>query len=157
MPAFRTSRNVEISTLQFLETQLEAAWDNLEVVKSFNQAYDKNVNPPIVAVYLERTNDKRREIGSTALSPTYAIAIDVFATSDGQRIDLADFIVDKLKDGWVYNSYAHQSGSPQTLVATADGRISVISFDNNSPIRFGGNVEAKDRFRHSIQATVRKS
>ena len=155
-PWFSEKRNVELSTIQYLETELQASWTGITVVKSFTQAYDTGINPPIVSIYMTDTNNTRREVGSTALFSSYQIAIDIFAKSDGQRIDLSAFIVDKLKDGWVYYLYSHPSGSPQTLDRTANGRVYVSSFDTDTPIRFGETVDMKDKFRHSIIITVRK-
>jgi len=49
-PYFSERRSAEISTFEYLKTQLEANWSNISVIKSFTQAYDKGINPPIVCV-----------------------------------------------------------------------------------------------------------
>jgi hypothetical protein len=152
---FSIRRCTELSTLDYLTAQIAANWSGITVVKSFNSAYDKTLNPPIVAAYLNNTNSTRLEIGSTTLDKVHTIAIDIFGTSDGNRIDLAEFIVNKLKDGWTYSQYGHPSGDNTTMTTSAGGRIYVVSFDQDTAVRFGDTVDVKDRFRHSILIRVR--
>jgi len=155
-PAFSTMRNVELSTIYYIETQIDNNWTGIEVVKSFLSAYDKTL--PVVCIRLINALTDRLEVGSTTLDNEYGFMIDIFGTSDGQRIDLADFIVDKLKDGWVYYTHAHTVGDNTSLARTSDGRISVKLFTDNSRVDFGTDeIENPDRFRHRIGVNVRKS
>jgi len=158
VPYFTEPRNIELSTLEYLNTQIDASWSGVTVVKTFTQAYSKNINLPIVCVRLLDQSSSRLEIGSNTLDNRYGIAIDIFARSDGQRIDLANFILDKLKDGWVYYVFSHKSGDKSQLEKIADGRIQVTDFMENYRIDFGElEVDEKDRFRHFISVRVRKS
>jgi len=154
-PYFSERRSAELSTFNFLKTQIEANWTSINVLKSFTQAYDKGINPPIITIHQEDTAATRREIGSTSLLETYTIITNIFARSHGQRIDLAAFILGQLKDGWAYNVYSHSSGDPEILDAVASGRMSVIDYISDGPINLGENVDVKDRFRHIITVTVR--
>ena len=153
MPAFSTTRNVELSTLYYLETQIDTNWTGVELVKSFLSAYDKTL--PVVCVRLTDVLSDRLELGATTLDNLYTFIIDIFATSDGQRIDLGDFIIDKLKDGWVYYTHAHAAGDKTTLERTSAGRIIVTSFISNTRLDFGDEVENPDRFRQSMTFNVR--
>jgi len=155
MPAFSTTRNVELSAIYYIETSIDNAWTGVEVVKSFLSAYDKTL--PVVCIRLLDTLTDRLEIGSTTLDNEYSFIIDIFATSDGQRIDLSDFIMDKLKDGWIYYTHAHTPNDNSTLVRTNAGRCIVVAFTDNSRIDFGDEVANPDRFRHKIVFRVRKS
>lgn len=155
MSFFSETRNTELSTLDYLSTQIAASWSNITILKTFTQAYDKNVKPPIVAIRLEDSQPIAREIGSVAIDSTHNIAIDIFGTSAGFRIDLADFITNKLKDGWDYSTYAHESGDKTVLVATLAGKVKVMTWTQNSRLDFGENVDYKDRFRHVIVVSVR--
>ena len=118
MPYFTEPRNIELSTLEYLTTQIDANWSGVTVVKTFAQAYSKNINLPIVCVRLLDQSSSRLEIGSNTLDNRYGIAIDIFARSDGQRIDLANFILDKLKDGWVYYVFCYDE---KTEILTDQG------------------------------------
>jgi len=152
---FRTARNVELSTLEFLETQINASWTGITTVKTFNQAYSKETDLPIVCVRLLDQTSTRLEIGSDTLDNRYGIIIDIFATSDGQRIDLADFILNELKDGWVYYTYSQQSGNKEVLDTTSAGRCRVMSFIDNRRLDLGGAIDKKDRHRHTMTILVR--
>jgi hypothetical protein len=152
---FSESRNTELSTIFFLETCINNDWKGITVVKSFTNAYKSPL--PVVAIYLSSTDNNRREIGGTALLKDYSINIDIFATSGGQRIDLADYIVEKLKDCWTYYLHSQTPGNPEELTRIADGSIMVTNYMTDMKIDFGENVDVTDRFRHLIQIQVRKS
>ncbi len=152
MSAFSKTRNVELSTLFYLETQIGANWTGIEIVKSFLSAYDKVL--PVVCIRLTDVITDRLEVGSTTLDNLYTFVIDIFATSDGQRIDLGDFIMEQLKSGWIYYSYSKASGS-STLDKIATSRVTVTEFVNNSRIDFGDEVSNPDRFRQTITFNTR--
>lgn len=153
---FSQTRNVELSTIEFLSSVIAASWNNVTVLKSFTQAFDKGVNPPIVTIRLDDTALARREIGSDALVFTHTIFIDIFARSDAQRIDLAHFIIDKLKDGWPFSVFQHQSGNRTVLESTAVGRLQVMEWISDSKVNVGlENVDTKERFRHIIAVGIR--
>ena len=145
---FRAARNVELSTIQYLETQIDGSWSNVAVIKSFYKAYARDNSPPIVCIRLMDQNTDYLEIGATTLDDIYNIAIDIFARSDGQRMDLADFILNEIKDSWVYNTYSQTS--------TAAGRVRVVSFVENGKVDLGDTEESRDRYRHSLIFSVKR-
>jgi len=154
---FGEYRNIELSTLAHFETQLGSDWSNVSVEKTWKRVYSADVSLPIVCIRLGSSEIARLEIGSTTLEPRHMIIIDIFATSDAQRLDLANYVTTKLKDGWVYNAYAHVSGDKSQLTETADGRIFVTTWITNDKVDFGDTTEVKDRYRHTISIAVRKS
>lgn len=153
---FSDTRSVELSTLDFLQTQINASWSNVTILKSFTSAFDKDVDPPIVVANLDNTIPSRLEVGSDRLVYIHTIRIHIFGTSDAFRIDMAHFITDILKDGWTFNTFQHQSGNKTVLEKIPLGRIRVMTWDTNTKIDFGDNVDFKDRFRHLIEIGVRK-
>lgn len=155
MGYFRQNRNVELSTIFYLETSIKTDWNNVVVVKSFANAYTSTL--PVVAIELSSTDNNRREIGGTTLLKDYVIDINIFCTSAGQRIDLADYITDKLKDCWTYYLHSQTSGSPQTLTRVADGTIFVTDYITDNKLDFGENVDVTDKWRHLISVSVRKN
>ena len=158
MPSyFRTARNVELSTVQFLETQIEASWSSVTVIKSFSRALSKDTTIPIVCIRMIDQTSTRLEIGTDTLENRYGIVIDIFAKSDAQRLDLADFIVNELKDGWIFLEFAHVSGDQSQVTTTANGRLRVMEFTENHRLDFGEQVEFKDRYRHVLAFIVRKN
>jgi len=156
MSYFRTARNLEISTIKYLKDQIDENWSGVTTIISFTQAYSNTIKLPVVCIRLMDQNTDRLEIGSTTWNHRYNIVIDVFAKSDPQRIDLTDFILETIKDSWVYNTYSHASGTNAEIVATPDGRIMVTAIIENGRVDIGETVESKDRFRQSLIFTVRK-
>jgi len=152
---FTTARNVELSVIYYLEQQINASWSGISIVKSFTQAYDKPL--PVVCIQLDNVARDRLEIGSNTLNNTYNIVIDIFAKSDGQRIDLADFVIDKLKDGCAYYIHSHLSGDNTTLQRVASGRVQLVSILEDRKLEILENTDAKDRFRHFISVLVKKT
>jgi len=152
----RQSRSIELSTKYAIETAITTNWTNVTVVKTFLSAYDKTL--PVVCVRLIDTNVDRLEVGATTLDYEYLFNIDIFATSDGQRLDLADFLVDFLKNSWVYYTWTHKAGDNSILEKAAAGRIAVREYISNNRVDFGDvEVSNPDRFRHTIGIRVRKS
>lgn len=155
MSYFRESRDIELSCIYYLETCFNADWTGITVVKSFTNAYDATL--PVVCVELNSTDNIWKEIGSTSLYNDYTINIDIFAKSNGQRLDLADYIIEKIKEGFTYYDHSQTSGAPETLTRTANGRVFLHRFLSNYKLDFGTEgVDQWDRFRHFISISVKK-
>jgi hypothetical protein len=152
---FRQTRNVELSTIDYLTTYIKAGWSNINVVKTFSQVSEKSL--PVVCIRLVDNNPFRLEVGSDTLENRYGLIIDIFATSDGQRLDLADYITEGIKSGWTYSVFSQTSGDPETLDKTASGRVQMVKITRNSKLDFSDSVESRDRFRHLISLIVRKA
>ncbi len=155
MSYFRTSRNIELSTIFYIDSNVTSDWSGITVVKGFTNAYSASL--PVIAVYETDMNLIRQEIGTTTHRKQAGITIDIFATSDGQRIDLADYICDKLVTGWIYYEHSHASGDNTAMVRTANGRVTFLRFIENRKIEFSENVEVQDRFRHTISFVCEKN
>ena len=154
---FAQSRNVELSLLEYLQVNLTADWNKVSVVKTFAEVYTANMNLPIVCVRLSQTSSVRLETGSTTLEDRYLLIIDIFSRSDAQRLDLAYYIKDKLKEGWIHYNFSHASGNPEVLEALPNGRDFVTSFVNDTKVEVIGSSDQKDRYRHTLSVQVRKS
>jgi len=152
---FRPSRNVELSTLEYLETNLATDWSDVTLIKAFKKAYAKNINVPIVCVMLNSIDSVRYELGATTLENRYLVSVDIFAKSDAQRLDLADYILDIVREGWDYKEYQHVSGDNRQIIGTPASKITVTDFITNSKIELGEG-DVKDRYRHTITFTVRR-
>ena len=117
MPSYFTeTRNVELSILFYLQGHFSTDWSDITIVKSWKQVFSKDVALPIVCIYLADTNSFRKEIGNTALEKRHLLNIDIFAKSDGMRLDLAHYTREKLKDGWRHYCY-----DDQTEILTNEG------------------------------------
>ena len=149
---YRNSRNIEASLIDFLTTELEANWSNISVEKTF--ARIKDISLPSVCIRVGDTTHAKAELGGDSTIRTVQVFIDVFATSDGQRLDIKDFIVEKIKGGCIYYDYIISGGSVQSK--TANGRIRVTSIEDTG-VNFDIDREKLsvwDRYRHLITLSV---
>lgn len=148
---FTEARNVELSTIYYLTNQIASNWSGVTVVKSFQQANSASL--PVLSVYMSDMNHRYREIGSTALNNSYVIQIDVFADHDGMRLDLTDFVINKLKLGWTY--YEWSRGSGEAMTRTETGMVKVATYLGNTRVDVGETVDKYDKNRQSITILVR--
>ncbi len=156
-PTYSERRNIEKSTLEYITTQINASWTDVNVVKTFKQAFAKGIPLPVICIEQDNVNSIRREIGADTLEKRYLISIDIFSKSESMRLDLVEFLLDKLKDGWVYKTYARTSGSESASTGTAAGRLRVTDFLTDNKLDFGDNANPRERYRHLISVNVRKS
>jgi len=152
MGLYRISRNIEASFIDFLKPLLQADWGFDRVEKTFAQIYDITV--PSVCIRVGDSIHSKAEIGDDATIRDVHVLIDIFATSDGQRLDLKDYIIEKIKNGLNYYEYEKETGQIKTR--TQNGRIRVLTIDETL-INFGTDKETldvHDRFRHLIDLTI---
>ena len=159
MGFYRPSRNLELSLIRFLtEYFANENWTNVSIEKTFNRAYSQamkmDTGAAVVCVRCSSTNRKRFELGNDNLLRSQLILIDVFATSDGQRMDLVDFIIDTIKCGFPYLEV--QTEKAQVMSEIENGRVTINSIDD-APVNFNtdkSSLDLQDRFRHIINLNV---
>ena len=152
MGIYRISRNLEASIIEYLKDQLTESWSNVSVEKSFSRVYTLDL--PIICVRCGTTDHDRVEIGGKSTVRTPSILIDIFTTSDGQRLDLKDFLIEKLKGGIPYYDYTIMNGEIDSK--TENGRIRILDIDD-VPIDFDVDkekLEVHDRFRHLLTLII---
>lgn len=153
---FGTPRDVEISLLDYLTTEIAVYWSGVTVLHTFKDVYAKNVNLPVVCVRLSDTQSTRLEIGDNTLDDRYLLVIDIFCNSHGQRLDLAATVKDLVRVGWVHYNHSRQSGDTTgILTAIANGRDTVTEFVTDAQVDIGESVDTRDRFRHNISIRVK--
>ena len=147
MGVYRQSRNIEASLVDFITTQLSTdGWTGIKVLKGFPQDY-KGATPFIGLEVLD-LNPKKLEIGSKTHIKYYTVKIRIFATSDGQRLDLADWLFDELEDDAIYYAYTIANGI--VSVKTATGKIIIGEISSEKELQNTENLEAEDRYRHLL-------
>jgi len=158
MPVYRISRNLEASFIEFLETTLletPYSWNDLNVIKGFNRAYE--LPTPTIAVRAENTVYDKVEVGSNSFTRVVQIFIDVFGSDFGNALDLKDCIIEILKDGLIYNEYEiTKSVRTATATPTPNGRIRIQKI-SDSAINFNTDKEKldqHDKFRWLITLSV---
>jgi hypothetical protein len=159
MGFYRPSRNIEASLIDYITERFEEEnWSDISVEKSFKRAYtiamNMNDGEAVVCVRTSSTNRKTFEIGTNSLLRSQLVLIDIFATNDGQRLDLVDFIIDELKAGCPYCEYQTEGNTKTSKIQ--NGRIRITNMDD-SPVNFNTNksdLDLQDRYRHLITLTI---
>jgi len=158
---YRISRNIEASFISFLQETLEEtpySWETISIIKGFSKAYEEQIPLPVIAVRAENTVYDFVEIGTNNFTRTIQVFINIFADSDGLRLDLKDCIVEILKEGLIYNEYEIiKSGRTATATPTPKGRIRIQKI-SDTPIDFNIDDKTKlnerDKYRHLLTLTV---
>jgi hypothetical protein len=145
---YSKSRCTELSTLKFIEDNLATDWPGVNFTKSWSQL-DK-INNPVVCAILTDTMYDRKELGNTQYRERYMLVIDIFATSDGMRIDLTDWLMNTLNPGWDYCEVSLDSGNRRQLVYTPTGRCRIQYILNNTRMDLGEFGDVKDKYRQNI-------
>jgi len=146
--AYRISRNIEASLIDFVTTELtNAGWTGIRTEKAFAEVYRGEL--PAICINVVSVDPTKLEIGSKTNLKYFQISIRIFATSDGQRLDLADFITDLLEDDVNYYAYTIINGVVSAKVLT--GRIVTLDFiTNEKELTNTEGLEREDRYRHLV-------
>jgi hypothetical protein len=150
--AYRISRNIEASFIDYITAEINASWTGVSVEKSYTRIYELDV--PGIWVRLGTTEHERVQVGNDSTVRTPQILIDIFGQDDGNRLDLKDFLIEKLKSGIPYYEYTIVDGVVDTKVE--NGRIRVDSI-SDIPLNFGTDKERldiHDRYRHLLTLEV---
>lgn len=156
MGRYRPSRNFEATIIDYLKDSLDITdWTGISVEKTFNRAYELPV--PVICVRVGNTIHEKIEIGDNYTIRDAIVLIDIFASSDGQRLDLKDYLIEKLKDGMPFYEYIIENG--RIIDKIYIGRLNVKSI-SDTPIDFDSdrsNLDKHDRYRHLLTLTVTTS
>lgn len=123
MGTYRPNRNIEASFVDFLTTNLNNDWTGVSVECAYSNISGDNL--PVVLIRTSDTEHEKHEIGSSLTKRYPLILIDVYATDDGQKLDLVDYLVSKLKAGISYYTYIIVNKQVETK--TLAGRINITS------------------------------
>jgi len=161
MALYRISRNIEKSTIDRINTILaENNWLGIAVEKTFARIYE--ISCPSVCIRTGETAHKFIEVGTDATQREVQIFIDIFASNEGQMLDLKDTLVECLKHGWDYFEYNVKREAGQDAVYDSKarcGRLGIVSF-TEAPVNFNipkSDLDIHDRHRWLITITAKYS
>jgi len=151
--AYRLSRNCEASVIDKITADLVTdGWTGIRVEKSFSEAYKGEL--PCIVINVSDRPEKRLQVGSDVLSNFVDIEIRIFATSDGNRLDLSDYLLSKIMSGIPYYSYTITNGIVSSKVPK--GRISILEIvANRKELRVTDNLVKEDRYRSLLSLKCR--
>jgi hypothetical protein len=145
--AYRNYRNLEATLIDYIEVQLLAdGWSGIRTTKAFAEIYKGAL--PAICVSMEESDALSREIGSKSYLENILVSIRIFATSDGQRLDLASWMLSKIMPGLDYYTYVITSG---VAAKTLAGRIIILETTaNRKELKNTDNLDIIDRYRHVL-------
>lgn len=155
MGVYRASRNYEISTTSFLTTQINANFTGVNVYRSHGEVTDNNL--PCVTVRRGLITHNRVELGSFSTRREVLLLIDIFGTSEGNLLDLTDFVVSQLKGSWNYLEFTVTGGVSSSTIT---GKINCVSI-SDEPVNLGvdkSDLDRVDKYRSllSVVCTANK-
>ncbi len=149
---FGDIRNVELSTIFYIETQLSSGWTGINVVKGYPNFPKQTL--PCVAIRMNNILNPRREIGSRVTEDIYNFVIDIFATSDGQKLDIAQYLTTLITlNNWTF--YTWSRGSGDTMDKSQNGKVVYLDMLQNAPVLHTDDVDTYERFRHVLSFDVK--
>ena len=151
--AWRYKRNIERSLLRYIWTNLQSDWTNVNVALSFN--YETHTLPHIF-VRLDSGTHSKLELGNTKLNPKELAIIDIYATGDGQRLDLAAYLLDKLSYGFIYYEFSPNPSNPGELIKVANGWV-YVNIVGDIKVPADENDDTPDKFRHRITLELERN
>jgi len=152
MATYRIERNLEASLIDQVTTLLSSGgWTGISVVKSFTQAYESF---PSICINVVEPNFTRKEIGNYEFIKIYTINIRLFCENDGQRLDLADYLLGEIEKGFKYYEYVIENGLVSSKIQT--GRININKMrESRKELRNTENLTKEDKYRHIISFDVK--
>ncbi len=146
-------RNLENSLKYFLDTQI--ATDNVTDINGnavpvrVGRKADNDWTLPCISLYIESETSPRLEIGSNNRDDRYLLIVDIYATNEGERLDIARWLKEEIKNGFRYYSYSPNLSNPDSPTKVAGGLVN-INFLTNDRVNLGQNVDSFDAHRHRI-------
>lgn len=157
MLSWKLFRSLENSLADFLTAQItaDAVTDingnavSIRVGREFNTSWTL----PCITLYYESETASRFEIGSNKRDDRQLIIIDIFATNEGERLDVAKWLTDTINDGWRYYTYTANPGNPDSPTKVAGGWVNV-DFVTNGRVALGQDVDQFEAHRHQISINI---
>jgi hypothetical protein len=149
----RTSRNIENSIHEHLVDELDD-WSGLSIVASQADVAIKNL--PVVCVVEGITTYNKVQVGDNKYKRTPLWIIDIYATGDGQRLDLKDAIIEAVMIGIPYNDY----DSEGNILSNSLGLNMPTKIVTDTPVFHNedkSQLSKIDRYRHRISFTIQSN
>jgi hypothetical protein len=151
---YRISRNIEASIIDRITADLVTdGWTGIYVEKTTAEIYGGHF--PAILVNVQEIRPEHLEVGSKTYLKYFTIYIRIFASNDGQRLDLSDWLLEKLEDDTDYYAYTITNGIVSAKVLTGKVVITRI-LDNRKELTNTEILESQDRYRNllSFEAIV---
>jgi hypothetical protein len=108
---------------------------------------------PLITIFFDSETAPRGYIGSNKRLDKQLIIIDIYATSESERLILADYVAKTINDGCTYYEYSQNEEDPYSPLTEEAGLINV-DFISNTRVNLGQNIDKVDAHRHRISINV---
>jgi hypothetical protein len=142
-----TITNLESSLEDFLKQ--EALNDGINVSVRVGQKVDANWTLPSIQIYLDYKLKPRLELGSNLRMTRYLMILDIRATNNFERLNLADWVETVINDGFPFCDYNRDSQNPDNPVKTLRGHVG-FDYVTSQALDFGDDVDSYDLYRYRI-------
>lgn len=150
-------RCLENSLIDFLNTNLVADAikdiNGVQIVARVGRKEDNDWQLPCITAYVDTINLQRLFVGSNTRLDSYLMIIDIYATNEGERMDLATWVADEINNGFTFYNYTPSESTPNSPVRVSGGLAS-LDFLSNTRVALGQNVGIEDAHRHRISINV---
>lgn len=149
---YRINRNIEASLIDRITADLISdGWTGIYVEKTSAEIYKGHF--PAILVNAQETRPEHLEVGSKTYLKYFTIYIRIFARNDGQRLDLSDWLLEKLEDDINYYIYIITNG--MVSGKNLSGRIVLTRWlENRKELINIETLEEEDRYRHLLAFEV---
>lgn len=148
---YKITRNIEASVVDYLTPLLAADNWNCRVELDFGEAYKDPM--PCIVIDADDNPDKRLEVGGNTLTHTFILELRIFATGNGQRKDLRDWLLEKIMLGVPYYTHTITNNVAAKVLA---GRLSIGKITANRKELANSEKQSKyDRYRHILSFNIR--
>lgn len=144
-------RNLENSLKDFLDGKVSN--EDIDCSIRVGRKEDNKWSIPCITLYVESQTSTRLEIGSNKRDNLHLMILDIYATNEGERLDLADWLSAAINDGFRYYSYTQNESNPESPTKVAGGLVGV-EFVTNARVSLGQNIDETDKYRHRITINV---
>ena len=159
-----TGANIENSLIEFLRDKVSTSslqlLDENGTAKTVNvyagRTLNENWNLPLIQIYLDSKPDMNRlEIGSNIRLKSHQIIIDIRTLLPGQETNLADWIEEKINNGFTIYDYTPNLSNPDAPTKTTLG-YGRVDFISSLPVPSYDDADKYDqnRFRITIKIWI---
>jgi hypothetical protein len=147
---YRLSRNLEASLIDYFRAALITdSWVGVQCEKSLKQS---EIKLPCILIYCSNTDTQKKEIGSGEYIKYPNIVIRIYGTNEGNREDLADWVLEKLEGTINYYTYTN-GGETKSQVAGGISIIKIIRDTKELSSTDPEAIEFRDRYRHVLEVS----
>lgn len=150
---WRDSRNLEKSLKLYIKTNTDADWSGVNVDIAFSY---KEAELPFIAINNDSALHPKLELGSNILDTTDLVIIDIYGTGPAQVLDLKDYLISILKEGFIFYKFSPDPTDPTEQTKIAYGRA-YVKIVGDTRVDVGESLDKCDKNRRRLTLEVERN